>query len=151
MAMDIYDQYERDAEEHLAAYGLRVGADQVPTVREVLVRETQREADTYAGMGTVPGNTQLMRICAVQLWHAGTVEDALLVHRARGTSMDATGAVDAELMLGAGVVRTKEYLAALCTDEARELLNEIAWVEESYDAGRYAAFLDTYYRTGSAG
>ncbi|MEV6812146.1 hypothetical protein [Micromonospora sp. NPDC051296] len=147
MGMDIDDQYERDADQHLAAYGLRVAADQVPIVRDVLMRETRHEADTYAGKGTVPGNTQLMRICAVQLWHAGTVKDALLVHRARRTSMDATGAVDAELMLGAGVARTKEYLATLGTDEARAILDEIAWMEESYDAERYAAFLDTYYRT----
>ncbi|MBM0256480.1 hypothetical protein [Micromonospora sp. 4G55] len=146
MGMDIYDQYERDADQHLAAYGLRVAVDQVPIVRDVLMRETRHEADIYAGMGTIPGNTQLMRICAVQLWHVGAVEDALLVHRARRTSMDATGAVDAELMLGAGVARTKEYLATLCTDEAREILDEIAWVEESYDAKRYAALLDKCYR-----
>ncbi|MBM0229699.1 MULTISPECIES: hypothetical protein [Micromonospora] len=147
--MDIYDQYERDADQHLAAYGLRVAAGQVPIVRDVLMRETQREAETYAGTGTVPGNTQLMRICAVQLWHVGAVEDALVVHRARGTSMDATGAIDAELMLGAGVAKTKDYLATVCTEEAREILEVIAWVEESYDPGRYAAFLDRYYRAGS--
>ncbi|WP_430502926.1 hypothetical protein ACQRWP_15440 [Micromonospora trifolii] len=58
--MDIHDQYERDAEEHLAAYGLRVSADQIPIVRNLLVRETRHEADTYAGLGTVPSNTQLM-------------------------------------------------------------------------------------------
>ncbi|WP_433261561.1 hypothetical protein ACQPWR_20375 [Micromonospora vinacea] len=145
--MDIYDRYERDAEEHLAAYGLRVSDDQVPIIRNILVRETRHEADTYAGLGTVPGNTQLMRICAIQLWHAGAVEDVLLVHRARGTSMDATGSVDVELMLGAGVARTKEYLAALDTEEAHGILDEIAWVEESYDAGHYAAFLDRYYLT----
>ncbi|MCG5445750.1 hypothetical protein NIE79_004271 [Micromonospora sp. NIE79] len=145
--MDIYDQYERDAEEHLAAYGLRVSADQIPIVRNLLVREIRHETDTYAGLGTVPGNTELMRICAIQLWHAGAVEDVLLVNRARGTSMDATGAVDVELMLGAGVFRTKEYLVTLGTEEARKILDEIAWVEESYDAGHYAAFLDRYYLT----
>ncbi|GAA0403724.1 hypothetical protein GCM10009541_53590 [Micromonospora gifhornensis] len=147
VGMDDDDQYERDADQHLAAYGLRVAPDQVPIVRDVLIRETRYETDTYAGRGTISGNTQLMRICAVQLWYAGDVEDALLVHRARRTSMDATGAIDAELMLGAGVARTKEYLASLCTDEARQILDEIAWVEDSYDADRYAAFLDMYYRT----
>lgn len=149
MGMDIYDQYERDADQHLAAYGLRVGADQVSIVRDVLVREARREAETYSGTGTVPGNTQLMRMCAVQLWHVGAVEDALLVHRARGTSMDAAGAIDAELMLGAGVARTKEYLTTVCTEEAREILDVITWVEEAYDPGHYAAFLDRYYRAGS--
>ncbi|HYN94121.1 MAG TPA: hypothetical protein VES42_09770, partial [Pilimelia sp.] len=64
------------------------------------------------------------------------------------TSMDATGAIDAHLMLGAGVARTKEYCAALGTDEAREILDAIAWLEEeSYDAERYAAELDAWYRT----
>lgn len=147
MGADIYDRYERDAEDHLAAYGLRVRDDQVPIIRNILVRETRHEADTYVGLGTVPGNTQLMRICAIQLWHAGAVEDVLLVHRARGTSMDATGAVDVELMLGAGVATTKEYLAALGTEEAQGILDEIAWVEESYDAAHYTAFLDRYYLT----
>ncbi|HYN92695.1 MAG TPA: hypothetical protein VES42_02465, partial [Pilimelia sp.] len=130
MAMDSYDRYERDADQYLATHGLRVGADMLPAVREILIRETRHEADTYAGVGTVPGNTSLMRICAAQLWHAGAVEDALLIHRARRTSMDATGAIDAHLMLGAGVARTKEYCAALGTDEAREILDAIAWLEE---------------------
>ncbi|MGC4897292.1 hypothetical protein [Micromonospora sp. DT31] len=146
--MGVYDQHEREAAQHLAVFGLRVEVGQVPVVRAALVREARREADFYAGSGAVPGNTQRMRICAVELWHAGAAEDALLVHRARGTSMDASGAVDAELMLGAGVARTKEYLTALCTDEAREILDQIAWMEESYDAERYAAFLDDYYRVG---
>ncbi|MFI7578233.1 hypothetical protein [Micromonospora sp. NPDC049497] len=88
-------------------------------------------------------------MCAVQLRHVGAVEDALLVHRARGASMDATGAIDAELMLGAGVARTKEYLTTVCTEEAREILDVITWVEEAYDPGHYAAFLDRYYRVGS--
>ncbi|WP_410816661.1 hypothetical protein [Micromonospora sp. 050-3] len=61
--------------------------------------------------------------------------------------MDATGAVEVELMLGADVARTKEYLATLGTEEAREILDEIVWVQESYDAGHYAAFLGRYYLT----
>lgn len=83
MGMDIYDQYERDADQYFATHGLRIAADMLPAAREILVRETRHEADTYAGKGAVPGNTHLMRICAAQLWHAGAVEDALLVHRAR--------------------------------------------------------------------
>ena len=144
--MDIYDEYERVADQYLTAYGLRVSTDMLPAVRELLVRETWHEADLYTGRGAVPGNTSLMRICAAQLWHAGAVEDALLVHRARRTSMDATGAVDAELMLGAGLTHTKDYFTALGTDEAREVLDDIACVEEPYDAERYAAYLDDYYR-----
>jgi hypothetical protein len=145
--MNIYDQYERDADRYLSSYGLRVGTEMLPTVRATLIRETRHEADTYAGRDSVPGNTSLMRICAAQLWHGGAVEDALLVHRARRTSMDATGAVDAELMLGAGVARTKQYLTALGTEEAKEALDAVAGVDEFYDAGRYAAYLDDYYRT----
>lgn len=139
MEMDIYERYERDAEQHLATHGLHVSADLLPAVREILVRETRHEADAYAGAGTVPGNTSLMRICAAQLWHAGAVEDVLLIHRARRTSMDATGAVDAQLLLGAGVARTKEFLTALGTDEARAILADIAWLEPDYDAERYGA------------
>jgi hypothetical protein len=145
--MNIYDQYERDADQYFAAHGLRVAADMLPTAREILIRETRHEADTYAGAGTVPGNTYLMRICAAQLWHAGAVEDALLIHRARRTSMDATGAVDGQLMLGAGVARTKDYLTALGNDEAREILDDIVWLEDFYDAERYAADLDDWYGT----
>ncbi|MFF5081617.1 hypothetical protein ACFY36_31600 [Actinoplanes sp. NPDC000266] len=137
--MDVYDRYERDAERYLAVHGLHVEPGLLPAVREILVRETRNEADTYAGVGSVPGNTELMRICAVQLWHGGQVEDALLIHRARRTSMDATGAIDAELLLGAGPARTKEYLAGLGTDEALEMLDVIAGVEEWYDAESYSA------------
>lgn len=145
--MDIYDEYERAADEYLATYGLRVATDMLPAVRAVLIRQTEHEADTYAGRGNVPGNTSLMRICAAQLWHGGAVEDALLVHRARRTSMDATGAVDGELMLGAGLGRTKEYLTALGTKEATKALHDVACLDDSYDGDRYAAYLDDYYRT----
>ena len=147
MELDIYDRYEREADQYLVTHGLRVAVDMLPTVREILIRETRHERAAYSGAGTIPGNTSLMRICAVQLWHAGVVEDALLIHRARRTSMDATGAVDGQLMLGAGVARTKEYLTALGTVEAREILNDIAWLEESYDSERYAAELDDWYRS----
>ena len=145
--MDVYDQYERDADQYLATYGLRVATDMLPAVRVVLIRETGHEADTYAGRGSVPGNTSLMRICAARLRHGGAVEDVLLVHRACRTSMDATGAVDAELMLGAGLARTKQYLRAVGTKEASEAFDDLACVDEWYDRERYAANLDDYYRT----
>jgi hypothetical protein len=144
--MDIYDRYERDADQYLAMHGLRVPADMLPAVREILIRETRHEKDSYAGVGDIPGNTYLMGVCAAQLWHGGAVQDALLVHRARRTSMDATGAVDGQLLLGAGVTRTKEYFSAMGTDEARQLLADVAWLEESYDAEGYAAYLDRWYR-----
>jgi hypothetical protein len=144
VTVNVYDQHERDADEHLATYGLRVPPDVLPTIRAILIRETRHEADTYAGRGGPPGNTALMRVCAAQLWHGGAPEDALLVHRARRTSMDATGALDAELMLGAGPARTREYLTAAGATEA---LDDIAGVDEPYDAGRYAAYLDAYYPT----
>ncbi|MEV4701674.1 hypothetical protein [Actinoplanes sp. NPDC049316] len=146
MESSIYDRYEQDADQYLATYGLRVPTEMLPAVRQILLREIRHEAATYAGESTVPGNTSLMRICAAQLWHAGVVEDALLIHRARRTSMDATGAIDGQLMLGAGVARTKEFLAALGTAEAREILADIAWLEDDYDPERYAADLDDWYR-----
>ena len=147
MATDIYEAYDRVAEEYLATHGLRVDADRLPMVREILIGETRHEADTYAGRGFVPGNTGLMAICAAQLWHAGVVEDALLVHRARRTSMDATGAIDAHLLLGAGVARTRAFCAALGTDEARLILDDIAGVENEYEPDRYAAALAAWYET----
>ncbi|GIF62248.1 hypothetical protein Ais01nite_02830 [Asanoa ishikariensis] len=143
----MFDRFERDADEYLAAHGLRVAADLLPRVREILTREARHEASAYAGTGTVYGNTDLMRICAAQLWHAGVVEDVLLIDRARATSMDATGAIDGQMLLGAGVARTKEFLAALGTDEARRILDYVVWLEEDYDAERYAASLDSWYRT----
>lgn len=144
--LDIYDQYERDADEYLATHGLRVAADMLPAVRAILIRETRHETDAYARRGSVPGNTSLMRICAAQLWHGGVVEDSLLVYRASRTSMDATGAVDGEFMLGAGLTSTQRYLTALGTEEAGEALGYVASLAESYDAGRFAAHLDHYYR-----
>ncbi|MEV4537521.1 hypothetical protein AB0J82_27460 [Asanoa sp. NPDC049518] len=139
------DNDERVADEYFAAYGLRVAAAQLPAVRDLLVRETRREADAYAGRGGAGGNTDLMRICAAQLWHAGVVEDVLLIDRARATSMDATASLDGQMLLGAGVARTKDYLAALGTEEARQILDYVALLEDDYDAVRYAAELDRWY------
>lgn len=51
MKWDIHDRYEQEADRYLAAYGLRVAADMLPAVRQILRRETRHEADARRRRG----------------------------------------------------------------------------------------------------
>lgn len=146
MTVNVYDQHERDADEHLATYGLRVPPDVLPTIRAILIRETRHEADTYAGRGGPPGNTALMRVCAARP-SSGTAAPPRTPCSCTGRAAPAwtrPAPSTPSSCLGAGPARTREYLTAAGATEA---LDDIAGVDEPYDAGRYAAYLDAYYPT----
>ena len=71
-----------------------------------------------------------MTLCCVQLFCAGQVSDSLEVWRAKTASWDANISIDIQLLCGAGLGPTKQYLAAVKTDEAAAALNRLIGSEE---------------------
>lgn len=109
-----------DEDEALAVFGLPARAEALPRLRALLAAETQKEA---ASQGR--GDTDVMRLVCVQLFMAGAVDDCLAVWAAKRASMDANGAIDLELMLGAGLGATVAYLEGRGDPMARAALAAI--------------------------
>ncbi|GAB1822048.1 hypothetical protein [Herbidospora sp. RD11066] len=106
-----------DEEESLRRYGLRPTAGDLAEIR-TLLREhiaLERRSQGY-------GDTALMRLCCVQLFNRGTVDDALLIWTAKRASFDAGCSIDIHLLLGHGLDATMTYLATHPSPEAAAAL-----------------------------
>ncbi|MFD8598125.1 hypothetical protein ACFV1L_24270 [Kitasatospora sp. NPDC059646] len=121
-----------DGEESLDRFGLRpLGAD-LDRVRALLVEHTALERGAQGG-----GDTELMKLCCVQLFNSGAVEDALLVWEAKGASFDAGCSIEPELLLGRGLDATTAYLASGPAPSAAAALEHLRGLDA---AGRLAGF-----------
>ncbi len=79
------------------------------------------------------GNTELMKLCCVQLFSAGLPEDVLLIWNAKTASMDADGSIDVRLLCGAGLNETKAYLEESMEGAAQAALSRIVLCERASD------------------
>ena len=121
-----------DEDEGLRRFGLHPAGDDLGQVRDLLAtrsaRERQRQGD---------GDTELMKLCCVQLFNAGSLADALLIWAARESSFDAHCSIDVQLLCGAGLQATIAYLAAERSPVASAALDYLRRCEE---AGDFAGF-----------
>src|SRR5262245_35508148 len=131
-----------DEAKSLERFGLEPGPGDLPVIRELLVRETQ-------GQGA--GATELIKLCCVQLFSQGDLQDALLIWRAKNASMDAACAVDIQLLCGAGLGATKEYLAGSKDQSAAAVLHYLRECEAAGGLGGFSpeggprAYQEYYY------
>lgn len=135
-------------DEHLAAYGLRPRAADLPAVRGVLAAEAARESDAQG-----EGDTELMKLCCVQLFNSGELADTLLIWRAKSASFDAASSIDIQLLCGSGLEETKAYLAGEGSADAQTALRRLTECEAagdfaSFSAGEYASWWSRYYGVG---
>ncbi len=131
--------------ESLQKYGLRPASVNLPTIRERLAAQTQREGEAQGR-----GDTELMKLCCVQLFNAGELDDVLLIWRAKAASMDANGSIEIQLLCGRGLVRTKEFLSSHSSEEAQAALARLLDCEaagdfEDFSVGDVSAFYVSYY------
>ena len=130
--------------EALLALGLHPAATDVPTIRAVLADETTRER---AAQGE--GDTEVMRLAAAQLFAAGTVDDAILIWRAKRASMDAACSIDIELLCGRGLDETLKHLDALGDDDGASAAQALrTTLDGDFDAVDFMAHLTRYYGDG---
>jgi hypothetical protein len=121
-------------DESLRRYGLRPASSDLDQIRELLqaraARESQRQGD---------GDTELMKLCCVQLFNAGSLNDVLVIWQARESSWDAHCSIDVQLMCGAGLEETREYLAAEGSRGASEALECLLQCEAAGDFTDFSA------------
>ncbi|MFF0401136.1 hypothetical protein ACFYSJ_36250 [Streptomyces sp. NPDC005248] len=120
-----------DEDACLHRYGLHpvdAGLDEVRGLLRVHIRlEQQAQGD---------GDTELMKLCCVQLYNACSLDDVLLIWTAKCASMDADCSIDIQLLCGSGLARTKAYLLSECLPEAEAALQGLL------DCERVAGFED---------
>lgn len=118
-----------DDEESLRRYGLRPAGRDLDEVRATLHDQTRLSQDEQ--------DTELMRLCCVQLFNAGLVDDVLSIWRAKESSWDAQCALDIQLLCGAGLEETKRHLAA---DGSADAADALGYLAECEATGDFAGF-----------
>jgi hypothetical protein len=119
-------------DESLQRYGLRPSGLDLDQIRDMLQDQAARERHSQGN-----GDTTLMKLCCVQLFNAGFLSDVLVIWQAKETSFDTHCSIDVQLLCGAGLETTKDYLAAEDSEDASAAL---AYLLQCEEAGDFAAF-----------
>lgn len=129
----------------LRNYGLDVEQSRLDDVRSALAAESKKEASEEGD-----GDTDLMRLCCVQLFRAGLLEDVLNIWDAKTSSMDASASIDVQLLCGGGLDSTKAFLACHDAPLARDALEKLERCElcgdfRGFSVEDYAKRLEASY------
>ncbi|MFE2285458.1 hypothetical protein ACFXDJ_14940 [Streptomyces sp. NPDC059443] len=134
-----------DEDGWLLRYGLHPDEHGLGEARTLLVEESRLEREVQG-----QGDTSLMKLCCVQLFHAGVLDDALLIWRAKTASWDADCSIDIQLLCGGGLNQTKTWLASQQSEESQSALRRLLRCEEAGDfdgfspGERFAAYVAYY-------
>ncbi|WP_425395284.1 hypothetical protein [Aeoliella sp.] len=115
------------AEESLARYGLVPAKADLPSIRTLLQQEIA------CGREGRPSEEDVALLCCVQLFSAGELQDVLFVWSAKQSCFDLGSLIDVQLMCGAGLDETKEYLTEQESEPARIALDYLRACEEAGD------------------
>ncbi|HZN70292.1 MAG TPA: hypothetical protein VFC00_01200 [Micromonosporaceae bacterium] len=114
-----------DEDESLRCYGLQPSAGHLDEIRGILRAQARLEQDDQ--------DTELMKLCCVQLFNAGQLDDVLTIWQAKESSWDAHCSIDVQLLCGAGLDAAKAHLAAESTQTASEALRYLSDCEAAGD------------------
>lgn len=117
-----------DEDESIRRFGLHPAGPSLDEVRELLSVQTQLERRTQG-----EGDTELMKLCCVQLFNAGVLDDVLLIWCAKTAGMDSDFSIDIQLLCGRGLAGTKAYLSAQHAPEAKAALQRLLACEDAND------------------
>ena len=95
-----------DEDESLRRFGLQPAGSDIELIRELLLTQTELERQSQGH-----DDTALMKLCCVQLFNAGSPQDALTIWQAKTSSFDAHCSIDVQLLCSPGLEETKTYLA----------------------------------------
>jgi hypothetical protein len=101
----------------------------LPRIRERLREQAELDQDEQ--------DTELMRLCCVELFNAGRLDDVLPIWAAKESSWGAHCSIDVQLLCGAGLDATKRHLSADASEDAAEALG---YLLECEAAGDFAGF-----------
>lgn len=129
----------------LRQFGLHPGAADLSKIRDALASETTKERQDEDD-----SDTALLKLLCVQLFNGGALDDVLRIWGAKCASFDAGCSIDVQLLCGAGLAQTKEFLASAGSAEARSALDYLLECEATGDFERFsveewARSYDRYY------
>ena len=121
-------------DDSLRRYGLYPVGGDLDEVRELLTvrmaRERQRQGD---------GDTALMKLCCVKLFNVGLLADVLPIWQAKESSWDAHCSIDVQLLCGAGLDETTEFLTADSSPAAAAALEYLRHCQASGDFADFSS------------
>ncbi|ATQ76757.1 hypothetical protein CR152_21250 [Massilia violaceinigra] len=135
-----------NVEKSVDLYGLRPSNDdQLAGIRKILDGETEKERRKQGD-----GDTELMKLSCIQLFSRGILNDILRIWSAKTASMDADCSIDIQLLCGAGLDATIEFLKKTDNDLARSALLRIGKCEatgdfEDFTIHQKMKFCEEYY------
>ena len=132
-------------DECLRRYGLKPRDDDLDEVRHILRAQAALERDRQGD-----GDTELMKLCCVQLFNVGLVDDVMAIWVAKESSWDAHNSIDVQLLCGAGLAETKAHLAAQGSETAAKALDYLLACEdagdfEDFSVGKQSRWYADYY------
>ncbi|RJL32798.1 hypothetical protein [Bailinhaonella thermotolerans] len=131
-------------------HGLRPQGESLDEVRRILREQTGPEADPW------DVDVDVLKLGSVQLFNAGDPADAELIWDAKTAGgMDSFCSIDVQLLCGAGLAETKEFLAG--RPDADDPDGVLEWLVGCEAAGDFADFspaawsavYDRYYGEGA--
>ena len=115
-------------DESLLRYGLKPAEEDLDRVREMLETQIALERESQGD-----GDTELMKLCCVQLFNTGILHDVLSIWQAKASSWDAHCSIDVQLLCGAGLEQTKAYLVTEGSELASAALDYLLKCEAAGD------------------
>jgi hypothetical protein len=125
-------------DESLSRYGLPPMDASLPAIRTLLQEEADKEACGKGG----ERESDLALLCCVQLFSKGLPDDALRIWNAKSAGFDLGCTIDVQLLCGAGLQQTKDYLRMSGDPSSR---NALSFIEECEVAGDFEDFAPATY------
>lgn len=116
-----------DTDQSLREFGLVPADEALPTIRAILADEADAERTGR------PRADDLALLCCVQLFSRGLLEDVLRIWDAKQSGFDLGCYLGVQLLCGAGLAQTKEFLANSTDAQSRDALSYIQQCELSGD------------------
>lgn len=126
-------------DESLRRYGLHPAGADLDEIREILHAHSELEWPEQ--------DTALMRLCSVQLFHAGQPDDILRIWQAKESGFDAHCSIDVQLLCGTGLEATKAHLTADGSDDATKALTYLLECEAEGDFDEFSVSHQTQSNT----
>ena len=130
------------SEEQLLQLGLKPANESLLLVRQTLVAQIELERHAEEG------NHHVIMLCCVQLFGGAFLDDVLLIWEAKSSGFDLFCSLDVQLLCGAGLDETKEFLSAHPSETAKAALTYIEECELTGDFNSWSPSKQMeYYRS----
>jgi hypothetical protein len=119
---------DEQIDKQLEKYSLTPEPKYAAEIREIIYQELNNQDRE---------DNEILKLCCIQLFSIGNVEDSLLIWRAKESSFDASCYIDIQLTCGAGFEETKDFLSKQNTPNTEKIFNYLLMCEK---AGDFDAF-----------